>query len=90
MKLFNSVHSGHCLICVPLQSPLSGSRFLRSMRGHPGLRATCQWHVRTYERVEIGFTKGMGSNVQVFKIYNGEYGGADEPQKPQNFVRPSE
>ena len=39
--------------------------------------------------MSIGFTKGMGSNVQVFKVQNGEYAGADEPPKPQNFVRPS-
>jgi hypothetical protein len=33
----------------------------------------------------VGFSKGMGSNVWIFKVQNGEYG-ADEPQ---NFVRPS-
>jgi len=38
---------------------------------------------------QIGFKKGLGSNVWVFKVQNGEYGGADEPHKPQNFVRPS-
>ena len=37
----------------------------------------------------LGFTKGMASNVWVFKVQNGEYRGADEPPKPQNFVRPS-
>ena len=37
----------------------------------------------------VGFGKGMRSNVQVFKVQNGEYRGADEPQKPQNLVRPS-
>jgi len=37
----------------------------------------------------IGFNKGLGSNVQLFKVQNGEYGGADEPHKLQNFVRPS-
>jgi hypothetical protein len=31
----------------------------------------------------------MGSNVWIFKVQNGEYEGADEPPKPQNFVRPS-
>jgi hypothetical protein len=36
----------------------------------------------------LGFSKGMGSNVWIFKVQNGEYGGADEPQKLQNFVRP--
>jgi hypothetical protein len=40
-------------------------------------------------QLSIGFTKGIGSNVWVFKVQNGEYGGADEPQKSQNFVRPS-
>jgi hypothetical protein len=30
----------------------------------------------------------MGSNVRVFKVQNEEYGGADEPQKSQNFVKP--
>ena len=30
----------------------------------------------------------MGSNVCIFKVQNGEYGGAGEPQKLQNFVRP--
>ena len=28
----------------------------------------------------IGFTKGLGLNVQFFKVQNGEYGGADEPK----------
>ena len=31
----------------------------------------------------------QGSNVWLLKIQNGEYGGGDEPPKPQNFVRPS-
>jgi hypothetical protein len=30
---------------------------------------------------ELGFTKGMGSNVWVLKVQNGEYAGANEPQK---------
>ena len=34
----------------------------------------------------IGLGRGMGSNVRVFKVQNGEYGGADQLQ---NFVRPS-
>ena len=38
---------------------------------------------------KLGFLKGMGSNIWLFKVENGEYGGADEPQKPQNFVKPS-
>jgi hypothetical protein len=38
---------------------------------------------------QSGFSKGMQSNVWIFKVQNGEYGGADEPQKSQNFVRPS-
>ena len=37
----------------------------------------------------LGFLKGMGSNIKLFKVENGKYEGADEPQKPQNFVRPS-
>ena len=37
----------------------------------------------------VGFKKGFGSNVKVFKVQNWEYGGADEPPKHQNFVRPS-
>ena len=28
------------IICVPLHSPLEGSRFRRSINGHPGLRAS--------------------------------------------------
>ena len=39
--------------------------------------------------LHIGFRKGFGSNVSILKVHNGEYGGADEPQKLQNFVRPS-
>ena len=38
---------------------------------------------------EVGFRKGFGSNVSILKVQNGEYGGADEPQQLQNFVRPS-
>jgi hypothetical protein len=38
---------------------------------------------------QLGFKKGLGSNVWIFKVKNGEYGGADEPHKPQNFIRPS-
>ena len=37
----------------------------------------------------VGLGRGMGSNVQLFKVQNGEYKGADEPQNPQNYVRPS-
>jgi hypothetical protein len=37
----------------------------------------------------LGLSRGMGSNVWVFKEQNGEYGGAEEPPEPQNFVRPS-
>ena len=35
----------------------------------------------------VGFTKGMGSNVWVFKVQNGEYAGANEPWKPQKFCQ---
>ena len=31
----------------------------------------------------------MGPSVQLFKVQNGEYGGANEPQNPKNLVRPS-
>src|ERR1700683_3137568 len=37
----------------------------------------------------VGFRKGLGSNVRIVKVQNGEYGGADKLQKLQNFVRPS-
>jgi hypothetical protein len=36
----------------------------------------------------VGFSKGLRPNVWLFKVENGEYGGAGEPPKPQNFVRP--
>ena len=38
----------------------------------------------------LGLISAMSfSFCLIFKVQNGEYGGADEPQKPQNFVRPS-
>ena len=39
--------------------------------------------------LSLGFRKGLGSNVRILKVQNGEYGGADKLQKLQNFVRPS-
>ena len=47
------------------------------------------WAINAFPCSRLGFSKGMGSNVWTFKVQNGKYGGADEPQKPQNFVRPS-
>jgi len=35
--------------------------------------------------VSIGFSKGMGQMYAFLKYKMGEYGGADEPQKLQNF-----
>ena len=35
----------------------------------------------------VGLSGGMGPNVWIFKVQNGEYGGADEPQNPQDFVK---
>ena len=38
--------------------------------------------------MEIRVPQGYGVKCKAFKVENGEYEGADEPQKPQNFVRP--
>ena len=57
------------------------ARFGRTKEGY---KMICQ---------EIHETHGLPvpnpTNVRVFKVQNGEYREADEPQKPQNFVRPS-
>ena len=37
---------------------------------------------------QLGFKKGLGSNGWVFKVQIGEHGGADEPHRLANFVRP--
>ena len=45
--------------------------------------AWCSW------QCWLGFSKGLGSNLQVFQVENREYGGADETQKSKNLDLPN-
>ena len=48
---------------------------------HKGKRG-CVW--------EVGFSKGLGSNIYLFKVQYGEYGEYLKTDEAQNFVRAAE
>jgi len=42
------------------------------------------------QEMRVGFSKGLGSNVYLFKVQYGEYGEHLKTDEAQKFVRPAE